>query len=83
MKYQIEHVTASGETEIIDLGYISISAAKARAARLSEKPGDAGDFSIPAHSVYLSAFDENGDMQEHYTYFGGALAEKDLTKDWQ
>ena len=81
MQYRLEHSLPNGKEEIFQLGALSKGAAQARARRLSEKEGNLGP-GIGGHSVYLFGFDAEGTDQEYYSYFGGALAEKDLVKDW-
>lgn len=81
MQYRLEHSLPNGKGETLQLGVISTAAAQARARRLSEKEGNLGP-GIGGHSVYLFGSDTEGTDQEYYCYFGGALAEKDLVKDW-
>ena len=79
MHYRLEH-RVNGRDETVTLGKISTVAARSRARRLSKKDGDLG--AGLGHSVYLMGADDTGTDQEMYSYFAGALAEKDLVADW-
>jgi hypothetical protein len=79
MNYRMEYQAQNGDDEVVHLGQLSVAAARARARRLSEKPGHFFTFGTV---VYRMGADADGTDQELYTYFAGTMTEKDLVKDW-